>query len=284
MDLKMVDPIMKYIFQFKLTKSFLTITLIILTSIACSATINNEETRLEGTISVQSTVIAHLSTQVTKQEQVNISQWENIGHLYTQMPYALGVITPMPPGFKPTPTPYSLDEHHWRSTDIEYPPDTRTGIDEIDSVIDVILNKGIDARLAIIRFTTTPCTLGTGLGGPPKCKGEETIGTPIDIFPIDYGKGIFIRPGSIREVFGFSVRGLFAVYHVPGDAFKAQFWPAGDYAIAFTSEDGGSPHIITIMVEDGRIVRLELDYSWPPFDSINNKSDAFILPPKLMNQ
>ena len=85
--------------------------------------------------------------------------------------------------------------------------------------------KDIDARLDLVRLTTTACTMEMGLGGPPNCKGEEADGTSIDVFPIAYGEGIFIRPGSLREVFNFSVRGLFAVYHVPGDAFKAQYWP-----------------------------------------------------------
>lgn len=245
---------------------------------------------LRETISTQSTWIAHLSTQVAIQEQTNISQWENIGRLYTQMPYALGIITPVPPGvtITPTHTPLSSNDqgpgHIFTSTpsasiDIEYPPDMRTGIDEIDTVIDAIMSGDINARIDLVRLTTTACTMEMGLGGPPKCKGNEEDGTSIDVFPISYGEGIFIRPGSLKEVFSFSVRGLFAISHVPGDAFKAQYWPAGDYGIAFTSEDDGSPHIITVFVEDGRIVKLGFDYDWPPFEVVRENSDEFILPP-----
>ena len=155
----------------------------------------------------------------------------------------------------------------------------RTGIDEIDTVIDIIMSEDISARIDLVRLTTTPCTMEMGLGGPPKCKGSEKDGTSIDVFPISYGEGIYIRPGSLKEVFSFSIRGLFAVYHVPKDAFRAQYWPAGDYGIVFTSEDDGSPHIIYLLVEDGRIVKLGCDYDWPPFESVRKLSDEFVLPP-----
>jgi hypothetical protein len=278
---------MKKIRNPKRVKTLFTSMFIIFTVAACTGGDNHV---LEETISAQSTWIAHLSTQVTKQEQMNWDQWEAIGHLYTQMPYALGIITPIPPGvtITLTPTPYSSDDQEPRSNftptpspsiDIEYPPDMRTGIDEIDAVIDVILSEDINARLDIVRLTTAACTMETGLGGPPKCKGEEDDGTPIDIFPISYGEGIFIRPGSLREVFSFSIRGLFAVYKLPEEEFKAQYWPAGDYGIVFTSEDDGNPHIITVLVEDGRIVRLGFDYDWPPFERVREKSDEFILSP-----
>ena len=270
----------------KQLKTLLVSMFIIFTIVACTS---GDNQALKETISAQSTWIAHLSTQVAKQEQTNISQWEGIGHLYTKMPYALGVITSIPPGvtITLTPTPYSPNNQGLESDftpptlsiDIEYPPDMRTGIDEIDIIIDAIMSKDIDARLDLVRLTTAACTMGMGLGGPPKCKGEETDGTSIDVFPIAYGEGIFIRLESLREVFNFSVRGLFAVYHVPGDAFEAQYWPAGDYGIVFTSEDEGQPHIIIVFVEDGRIVRLGFDYNWPPFDSVREMSDAFILPP-----
>jgi hypothetical protein len=273
---------MKKTYNVRQVVILLAFTFIIYTLTACISSWGRDNNdAIRETISVQSTWVAHLSTQLAKQEQTNINQWESIGHLYTQMPYALGIITPIPPGvtITPTPTPHSLSDRPTISIDIEYPPDMRTGIDEIDTVIDAIMSGDINARIDLVLLTTTACAMEMGLGGPPKCKGEEEDGTSIDVFPISYGEGIFIRPGSLKEVFSFSVRGLFVVYKVPEDVFKAQYWPAGDYGIVFTSEDDESSHIITVFVEDGRIVKLGFDYDWPPFESVKEMSDEFILPP-----
>ena len=243
---------------------------------------------LEETISAQNTQIAHLSTQVAQQEQTNNSQWDAISYLSTQMPFALELITPIPPGVIITRTPYEPSDQMIRPTftptpsasiDIEYPPDMRTGIEEIDHVIDVMMNTNIDARLALVQFTTTACTTKGGLGGPPKCEPGEADGTIVDAFPVSNGEGHFARSDKVQGVFDFTVRGLFAVYVVPEDAYRTDYWPAGEYGIAFTSEDGGSPQVITLLVEDGLIVRLEFNPGWPPFDLVLGKSDEFILSP-----
>jgi hypothetical protein len=248
----------------------------------------DEESELKDTVSAQSTWIAHLSTQVAKQEQMNWDQWEDIGHLYTQMPYALGIITPIPPGVTLTRTPYPKSDQELAITftptpslsiDIEYPPDTRTGIDEIDTVIDAILSEDIDVKFALVRLTTTACTTADVLGGRPKCEPGEADETIVDSFPVSDSGGHHVRSDIIRTVFDFSVRGLVAVYVVPEDAYRAEYWPAGEFGIIFTSEDGGHSHIITVLIESGQIVRLEFNPVWPPFDLIQHKSDEFILPP-----
>jgi hypothetical protein len=155
----------------------------------------------------------------------------------------------------------------------------RTGIDEIDKVIDVILGNDIYARLDMVRLTTTACTIADGLGGPPKCEPGELNGTIVDVFPVSNGEGHHVRWDKVQPVFDFTVRGLSAVYVVPEDVYRADYWPAGEYGIVFTSEDDGYPHTIILLVEDGQIVRLEFIPIWPPFDLIRQKSDEFILSP-----
>jgi len=273
----------------KVQKIFFTFTCINIISAACSSIpASSIESELKDTVSAQSTWIAHLSTQVAQQDQTNINQEKNIFHLYTQMPYALGTITPIPPGVTITRTPYPLSDQAFESTftptpspsiDIEYPPDTRTGLDEIDNVIDAILSEGIDARLELVRFTTTACTTTDGLGGPPKCEPGEADQTIVGTFPVSNGEGYHIRPDKIQTIFDFTIRGLAAVYVVPVDAYHTEYWPAGEYGVIFTSEEGGYPHLITVLVENGQIVRLEFSPGWPPFDLIRQKSDEFILSP-----
>lgn len=265
------------------------VTLVFIILSACASTLDKyKDADLEETISAQSTWIAHLSTQIAQQEETNASQWDAISYLSTQMPFALELITPIPPGTTLKPTPYSPPDQETRPTfmptpsasiDIEYPPDTRTGIKEIDHVIDVIMDKDIEARLDLVQFTTTTCTTTSGLGGPPECEPGEADGTVVDVLPVSNGEGHFIRPDKIQEVFDFTVRGLFAVYVVPEDTYHRDYWPVGEYGIIFTSEDGGYPHIITLLVEDMSIVRLEFNPGWPPFDLVRGKSDEFILSP-----
>lgn len=255
---------------------------------ACASTPDMDQyAALEETISAQSTSVAYLSTQVAKQEQTNLSQWETISYLTTQMPIALELITPISPGATITRTPYVLSDQATMSAltpipelsiDIEYPPDTRTGIKEIDDVIDVIINKDIEARLDLVQFTRTACTTTSGLGGPPECVSGEADGTIVDAFPVSNGEGHFVRPDNFQELFDFTVRGLFAVYAVPEDAYQTDYWPAGEYGIVFTSEDGGHPHTINVLVEDAQIVRLEFIPDWPPFALVQGKSNEFILP------
>jgi len=265
------------------------ITFIVFTFTACVSSLSEvKDAASIETLSAQSTWIAHLSTQVTQQDQTNAYQWEAISYLSTQMPFALGLITPIPPGMTITLTPYSLSDQESEPTftptpsasiDIEYPPDMRTGIDEIDNVIDAILGKDIYARLDLVRLTTMACTTADGLGGPPKCEPGEAEGTIVDAFPVSSGEGTYIRLEGIKEVFNFTTRGLFAVYRVPEGTQETDYWPAGAYGIVFTSEDGGYPHVITVFVEDGQIVRLAFVPGWPPFEQVWAKSDEFILPP-----
>jgi uncharacterized coiled-coil protein SlyX len=234
----------------------------------------NDVVELEETIASQITQIAHLSTEVSQQQKANQSQWDAISYMSTQMPYALGWITPIPPGvtITPTHTPFA-------SMEIVYPPNAHTGIPEIDLVIEAILSHDVGARLELVRYSRSACTTADGLGGPPKCVQGEAEGTMVDAFPVSSGEGIQVRLEEIHNGFDFSVRGLFAVYEVPEDAHRADYWPAGEYGIVFTSEDGSSSHIVTVLVEDGQIVRLDFGFGGSPFEMVRGKSDTFILPP-----
>ena len=263
--------------------------LALITLSACASSPNTyQRPALEETLIAQSTSIAHLSTQVARQEQTNASQWEVLSSLSTQMPHALNLITPLPAGAIITRTPCGPDCQGVGpafpptpsiSIDFEYPPDMRTGIVHIDQVIDVIIDKNLDARLDLVRFMTTSCTTVSGLGGPPKCEPDESDGTIVEAFPASSGEGYFVRLKNIGKLFSFTVRGLIAVYVVPEDSYQTVYWPAGEYGIVFTSEDGGLSHTIIVLVQNGFIVRIESHPSWPTFDLIRAKSDEFILPP-----
>lgn len=129
-------------------------------------------------------------------------------------------------------------------------------IDEIRPVVDAFLNGGPAERAALVAFVNTACTTAEGLGGPPKCEGDETEGTEVTAFPVSGGEGTFNRPGNIERAFEFSVQGLYAVYRAPPTIDPAEYWPRGEYALLFDRTVNEFPSPIIALVEGGRIVRL----------------------------
>ena len=77
---------------------------------------------------------------------------------------------------------------------IETLSNTRTGIEDVDAIIDAILSGDIEARRALVQYTTSACTTADGLGGPPKCKPDEADGTLVKAFPVLGSEGHHVRP------------------------------------------------------------------------------------------
>jgi hypothetical protein len=263
----------------------LSILIILLFLSSCSGLDEKRGEDLRATLESQNSQLSYLHTQVAQKDQTDQSQWDAISYLSTQMPYALDLITPIPPGITITPTSYSLepqDDLTFTPTpwlDLEYPWSTRTGIQEIDRVIDAFLLWTIIDRLELVRYITTPCITNDRLGAPPQCLEDEPEGTLVTAFPVSSGEGFMVRPEGIDDLFDFSVGGLYAVYRVPEGAYEADYWPAGEYGVVFTSEEGPAPHTVVLLVEEGEIVRLDFDPHWPPLERLLQKSSDFILPP-----
>jgi len=179
-------------------------------------------------------------------------------------PFLLPTVTPAPP---PTPMPAITIQ----------PPGMRTGIEEVDTIIGVVLGRDIDALRKLVRYTTTRCTTASGLGGPPKCGPDETEGTRVEAFPILGSEGAFVRRKSIAQALQFRVVGLYAVYRVPENAYQEEYWPAGKYGIVFVQKDG-SP--LTVLSDHGGIVRIvyHMDGS-SPATVIKRDAGELILPP-----
>ena len=157
-----------------------------------------------------------------------------------------------------------------------HPADTRTGIEEVDRVIATFLAGDLAAKQAVIRYTTTPCTTKQGMGGPPKCQAGELDGTPVEVFPVLGQEGEYVRRDAIARILDFRVRGLYAVYDVPADAYREEYWPAGDYGIVLVHEREG----LTVVAHTaaGAIVRLDL-LLWPPAVVVAREAGELVLPP-----
>jgi hypothetical protein len=153
-------------------------------------------------------------------------------------------------------------------------------MEELSPVLESILFGSIDERRELVSYTTVACTNADGLGGPPKCKPGQVEGTLVEVLPILSGEGTYSSPDEIESALDFVVMGLYAIYRVPDDAFKADYWPAGEYGLIFTREMNAVPFPLTVFVEDGRIVRLHHHFGTEPENLINQLPvEAILLTP-----
>lgn len=155
-----------------------------------------------------------------------------------------------------------------------HPPSTRTGIAEVDRVIEGMLGGSVETQRGLLLPLSFPCTTREGLGGPPKCNPGESEGTTVQAFPLGGPEGSFLRVGEIDRILPLQVAGLYAVYKVPADAYRADYWPAGEYGVAFLRSD--RTLLIALVTADG-IVRL--DWASSPAVLAQQMGGEFVLAP-----
>ena len=149
----------------------------------------------------------------------------------------------------------------------EYHPLTeRTGIDEIDNIIDAVASGDIQSVRSLLQFTNTKCTQAEGMGGPPKCREGEAEGTSVEVLPILGPEGHFIHKENIEEWMGVPADGLYAVYEVAPDVVSDSDYPPGKYAVMFV--DQANQAVISLHIEDGKIVRVDYIFDNSP-DIVN---------------
>lgn len=164
------------------------------------------------------------------------------------------VATPTQEATTPEPQPASVLDFH--------PLDTRTGIEEIDVVLDAIANADIKKQRALINYTTAPCTFAEGLGGPPKCREAETEGTEVKVLPFLGPEGSYLREDESIEWGGVQATAIYAIYRVSENVKVEQYNPAGEYAIIFVR----SAHwpAVSVRVHDGGIARVDYLFDASP--------------------
>jgi hypothetical protein len=132
-----------------------------------------------------------------------------------------------------------------------YALDTRTGIEEIDQVL--VALEGGDLT-ALIRYTSAPCTNIEGLGGPPKCREGEAVGTVSDVLPFMSSEGYYIRKDEIDQWPGVDADRLYAIYRVSDNAREEDYFPQGTYAIIIRRSNGSA---VSLRIMEGGIVRID---------------------------
>jgi hypothetical protein len=115
--------------------------------------------------------------------------------------------------------------------------DIRTGLNEVDQIIDVVLAGDMNQLRQRIKFTTTGCTHVMALGGPEKCREGETEGALVEVLPFLGAEGSQLRRDELNNWQGIDVAGLYAVYRVSGEAYSSKDYLAGEFGIFFITKD-----------------------------------------------
>ncbi len=172
-------------------------------------------------------------------------------------------------------TPVSISTVQPAKGEPYYPLATRTGVEEIDGVLDAI--GDIQELRTLVQLTATKCTTRDGLGGPPKCLPGEGEGTPVDVLPFLGPEGHFLRNTEINDWQGFDASGIYAIYEVSLGAYSDENYPAGKVAILLVGKE--NQPAIALQIRDGRIVRVDtiLDNSLASLDSILQRDAAKLI-------
>ena len=157
-----------------------------------------------------------------------------------------------------------------------YDAEIRTGLDEVDQIIDIVLAKDINEFRQRIKFIISTCTNEMALGGPPQCREGESEGGLFEMLPFLGPEGHFMRRDELNEWQGIDASGLYAVYRVSDEAFSRKEYPAGEYGIVFRTKE---PHsIVTLQVENGSILRIDSDFGTPLEINFERDAQEIILP------
>jgi hypothetical protein len=154
----------------------------------------------------------------------------------------------IPATAEPLPTPSKASE-------VFHPLTTRSGIEDVDKVLDVVASGDIQVLRSLIQFTNTRCTTAEGLGGPPKCRAGEAEGTPVEVLPILGPEGHFFHREDIQDWIGVDAAGLYAIYEVSTEVISDPDYPSGRYAVMFFDKENQS--VISLRIANGRIVRVD---------------------------
>lgn len=136
-----------------------------------------------------------------------------------------------------------------------HPFTMRTGMEEIDNILDVLAAGDAEQLRSLVQFTNAECTQAEGLGGPPKCRTGEAEGTPVEVLPFLGSEGSFLRKDEIGNWPGVDAEGLYAVYKVSPAVTFEQYYPAGEYVVMLVRKENQDP--ILLRVDGGRIVRVD---------------------------
>ncbi len=159
-----------------------------------------------------------------------------------------------------------------------YPLSTRTGIADVDGVLAAVESGDAQSLRDLVRFTSLGCTKADGMGGPPKCREGEAEGTLVNVLPFLGPEGSFMYESDLSNFIPMQGLGIYAVYSVSDFAYSEEAYPAGEYAVMFTTEE--DQIFVVYQIREG-IVRIDTVFSSSTRDTvIQRDASELILAPQ----
>jgi hypothetical protein len=207
---------------------------------------NQKTTSPEPSDGFQS-VPSSTSTEVARQTPEQISPTPNVRGTQAVEP-AVPSLTPQQPYVDHT----------------VYPPEYRTGIEEVDSIIEEFLSYDIAAMAERFQHMSINCLEEEWRAGEPLCICDNCELVYTDAFPIyELDRVSYIPAWDITKVFTqttwFPVQGVYAVYQIPADVPET-VWQDGEYGIIFI---GADDQPLTVYIRDGKMVQWTILYATP---------------------
>ena len=159
-----------------------------------------------------------------------------------------------------------------------YPLSTRTDIADVDAVLAAVESGDAQSLRDLVRFTLLGCTKADGMGGPPKCREGEAEGTLVNVLPFLGPEGSFMHESDMLNFIPMQALGIYAVYSVSDSAYAEEAFPAGEYAVMFTTAE--DQIFIVYQIRQG-IVRIDTVFSSSTRDMvIQRDASELILAPQ----
>jgi hypothetical protein len=154
-------------------------------------------------------------------------------------------------------------------------PTGSASVPHLEALTSAVSSGSTEELLPLIQFSSLPCTRTEGMGGPPKCTGSDAEGDIVEVLPILGPEGHHMRRSDFSSWPGLAGAELYAVYHTNEETYSDEFFPAGEYGIAFLMPD--TSQVVVFQVSEGGVVRIDY-HAQPTLDEILRESEVITGP------
>jgi hypothetical protein len=135
------------------------------------------------------------------------------------------------------------------------PTTSPSGIPYVDEVIEAVESGNPQSYKNLFVLRPAPCTTERGLLRQPLCGPGQSEGTPVETLPMLSSDLGHLTVDEIISWQGMDAVQLYAVYRTGPYTYRDEYFPAGEYAVAFVPYEREFAFILQV-TEDG-IVRID---------------------------